>query len=71
MSKLTLHDRCDACGSAAYVRVTSPEGLPLTFCGHHSRRHTGSIPDTWSLYSELRRLDAEHGPNRPRIEAHA
>lgn len=71
MSKLTLHDRCDACGSAAYVRVTSPDGHSLHWCGHHHRKHGPHIPETWKLYSELRRLDEEHGPNRVRPEVHA
>lgn len=70
MSTLTL-ERCDSCGSAAYVRLTSPDGLPLSFCGHHARRHTKHVPEDWKLYSELARLEAEHGPNRVRPAAHA
>ena len=30
---LTIHDRCDACGSQAYVSVTGVTGK-LMFCGH-------------------------------------
>lgn len=70
MSTLTL-ERCDSCGSAAYVRFTSPEGLPLSFCGHHARRHTPAFADDWLIYSELARLEAEHGPNRAIPAAHA
>lgn len=32
---LTLTDRCDRCGSRAYVRATLPSGSALLFCGHH------------------------------------
>lgn len=74
MSKLTLHDRCDAtaCNSAAYVRITNPEDSnTLTWCGHHWRRVANHVPDTWLLHSELARLDEEHGPNRVRPEVHA
>jgi hypothetical protein len=31
---LTVNDRCDSCGSQAYVKVTGVTG-DLTFCGHH------------------------------------
>lgn len=32
--QITIHDRCDACGSQAYVIVTGVTG-ELMFCGHH------------------------------------
>lgn len=31
---LNAFDRCDSCGSQAYVKVTGITG-DLTFCGHH------------------------------------
>lgn len=31
---LTVHDRCDQCGSQAYVLVTFTSGS-LLFCAHH------------------------------------
>jgi hypothetical protein len=31
---LNVHDRCDSCGSQAYVKVTGFTG-ELTFCAHH------------------------------------
>ena len=31
---LTVHDRCDQCGSQAYVSVAGITG-ELFFCGHH------------------------------------
>lgn len=34
---LTDHDRCDRCGSRAYLRATFASGIALLFCGHHGR----------------------------------
>jgi len=31
---ITAEDRCDSCGSQAYVKVTGVTG-ELTFCAHH------------------------------------
>ena len=31
---LNIDDRCDSCGSQAYVKVTGVTG-ELTFCAHH------------------------------------
>ena len=36
---LELTDRCDRCGSRAYVRATLPRGSQLLFCGHHGNAH--------------------------------
>jgi len=36
---LAMTDRCDRCGSRAYVRATLPTGLDLLFCGHHGNAH--------------------------------
>ena len=38
--KLTLNDRCDSCGAAAYVKVTGVTG-ELLFCGHHYNKASG------------------------------
>lgn len=38
-AQLTAHDRCDACGAQAYVRVQLEAGS-LLFCAHHARRHS-------------------------------
>lgn len=39
---LTAHDRCDRCGSQAYIEIgTKP--TPLLFCGHHYRQHRDVI----------------------------
>ena len=36
---LALTDRCDRCGSRAYVRATLPSARDLLFCGHHGNEH--------------------------------
>lgn len=40
---LTVMDRCDRCGSRAYVRATLPEGAVLLFCGHHGNAHRPAL----------------------------
>lgn len=39
---LTAHDRCDACGAQAYVRVQMEFG-ELLFCAHHARKHQDAL----------------------------
>jgi len=36
---LTTDDRCDRCGSQAYLRVELTSGGDLLFCGHHAREY--------------------------------
>lgn len=49
---LTAADRCDRCGSRAYVRATLATG-DLYFCGHHGRKYEVSIlPLTLSWLDE-------------------
>lgn len=44
---LTLLDRCDACGSAAYVSVLLAGTTdPLRFCGHHFHLHEIALLDS-------------------------
>jgi hypothetical protein len=38
-SPLSADDRCDRCGSQAYLRVHLANGGELLFCGHHAREH--------------------------------
>ena len=38
-SGLSDVDRCDRCGSQAYVRVGLAYGAELLFCAHHGRQH--------------------------------
>ena len=40
---LTVMDRCDRCGSRAYVRATLPDGAALLFCGHHGNAHRPAL----------------------------
>jgi len=42
-SILSAADRCDQCGSQAYVLVILPGDLALTFCGHHWNRHAEKL----------------------------
>jgi hypothetical protein len=41
---LTYTDRCDSCGSQAYMAVTFLTG-ELLFCGHHSKKFAGTISE--------------------------
>ena len=38
---LTAADRCDRCGTKAYVRARLHAGGELLFCAHHGREHLG------------------------------
>lgn len=38
-SILTANDRCDKCGSQAYVLVIFENETSLTFCGHHWNKY--------------------------------
>lgn len=40
---LTMADRCDRCGSQAYVRATMTTGAELLFCGHHANQHRPAL----------------------------
>lgn len=40
---LTLTDRCDRCGSRAYVRATLPTGSDLLLCAHHGNEHRAAL----------------------------
>lgn len=37
------HERCDRCGSRAYVVTMHTDGLPLAWCGHHYRAHQDAL----------------------------
>lgn len=45
---LTTADRCDLCGSRAYVQVTFSTG-DLLFCGHHSKKFATKIEETGTI----------------------
>ncbi len=36
---LSADDRCDRCGSQAYLRVELATGAELLFCGHHAHEY--------------------------------
>lgn len=53
---LTAHDRCDACGAQAYVRVTLDAGQ-LFFCAHHARKHSARLAQVAThIHDESERL---------------
>jgi hypothetical protein len=55
-TKLNAHDRCDRCGSQAYVRVLAANGkLALLFCNHHFGKHADSLLDSgWTVTHDQR-----------------
>lgn len=56
---LTVMDRCDRCGSRAYVRATLPAGTALLFCGHHGNAHRPALLVAGAaLHDETDRLTA-------------
>lgn len=56
---ITALDRCDRCGSQAYVRVTLVTGGDLFFCAHHARKHAEVLrPMASEWVDETDRLDA-------------
>lgn len=41
---LTAEDRCDSCGSQAYVLVSmASTGYSLTFCNHHWKKYESRL----------------------------
>jgi hypothetical protein len=40
---LAATDRCDRCGTRAYVRVVLPSYLELLFCAHHNRQYASAL----------------------------
>jgi hypothetical protein len=44
---LVVQDRCDSCGSQAYVSVKGLEGSDLMFCSHHYNKIM-AIPDGYN-----------------------
>ncbi|WGD36174.1 hypothetical protein [Lysinibacter sp. HNR] len=53
---LTALDRCDSCGSQAYVRATLG-GSELLFCAHHGNKHKEKLlPLVSSWHDESHKL---------------
>jgi hypothetical protein len=61
-NQLTKQDRCDRCGSQAYVHVVLPSGNDLMFCGHHWKVNKDKISSLEHvlIQDELFRL-TDHG----------
>jgi hypothetical protein len=59
--ELTTADRCDRCGSRAYVRANLADGLALQFCAHHGRAHLDKLRDLQDvdILDETHRLHEE------------
>ena len=56
---LTDHDRCDRCGSQAYVQVSLPVGQ-LLFCAHHYQEYEARLrPIATAVVDERDRLRAD------------
>lgn len=56
MDELTSADRCDTCGSQAYVRVNNGQ-LTLDFCGHHFAKLDEALDQQgWSIAIDERAL---------------
>lgn len=60
--QFTNQDRCDRCGSQAYVHVVLPSGNDLMFCGHHWTANKDLILDLDHVlvHDELGRLTSDH-----------
>ncbi len=60
--RLTDHDRCDRCGSQAYVQVSLPTGQ-LLFCAHHFQEFEARLRRiATSVLDERDRLYAVSSP---------
>ena len=58
--RMTLLDRSDCCGAAAYVSVRLWSGGLLLFCGHHYARHAWPLsPFVREVRDERYRLDED------------
>ena len=54
--ELTALDRCDRCGSQAYVKASGVNG-ELLFCGHHFAKAEGTIKEwAYEIIDERERL---------------
>ena len=61
VAELDATDRCDSCGSQAYVRVRLQSG-ELFFCAHHADEVRESLqPTALEWHDETSRLRDEHG----------
>ena len=56
---LTKADRCDACGAAAMVRVTTKDLGTFLLCGSHFDRNKDAIPKIIRVHDERQPLTAQ------------
>ena len=49
---LTRADRCERCGAAAMVRVTTENLGVWLFCKHHWRQHATALPGIVHIHDE-------------------
>lgn len=64
--ELTLVDRCDRCGAAAYVRVVK-DSQELLFCGNHGRKvHSTLVEAGWKVDDQTHRAFAR--PSAPQTD---
>jgi len=57
--QLSDHDRCDRCGSQAYVQVSLPTGQ-LLFCAHHYQEFEARLrPIATAVLDDRERLHAD------------
>jgi 4-hydroxyphenylpyruvate dioxygenase-like putative hemolysin len=58
--------RCDRCGSQAYVRVLLHSRQDLLFCAHHYRQHEPALAKVAvAIQDETQRLTRGEGPGSP------
>lgn len=63
---LTLVDRCDRCGSAAYVRAVR-DSSELLFCGNHGRKVYSTLVESgWKIDDQTHQAFAR--PSSPQTE---
>ncbi len=55
--RLDATDRCDRCGSQAYVRARLHNGGELLFCAHHGREHLPRLREHAEIIDETDRLN--------------
>lgn len=69
--ELTILDRCDRCGAAAYVRVVKNSeekgSQELLFCGNHGRKVYATLSESgWKIDDQTHRAFAR--PSAPQTD---
>jgi hypothetical protein len=63
--ELTANDRCDACGSQAYVQVFFKDAY-LLFCAHHYNKNEKALqPTATDVYDRRDLLDSQQNRSAP------